>query len=53
MEKKKELTELQKLEEKLKGYTDAKTHYEALVLINDGAAQAIKQLISELTEKEK
>jgi len=44
-------TELEKLEAKLKQYTDAKRQYEALVLINDGAAQAIQNLITELKNK--
>jgi len=48
---KKELTERQKLEAKLKVYMDAKKQYEALVFVNDGAMQAIQQLINELKDK--
>jgi hypothetical protein len=53
MEEKPEKTLREKLETKLQQYLNAKKQYEALVFINDGAAQAIQNLLKELDEENK
>ena len=50
---KKPLTERERLESKLKEYQAAKKQHEALMFINDGAIQAIENLLKELKDDSK